>query len=262
MRVVQYETREAWLNARLGKITGSALKDVVNLRDGDTKAGVWATAAESIIGSAAIAENELTSAQTMERGHVLEPDAVRRFEKETGKKVKRGFLLWEREDDSRMAVSPDGMIGKTEAIEVKCLLSPKHAEALYSRAIPKNTGGYYEQVLQYFIVNEGLKTLYYAFYHPDFPAGLDFFFLTFTRKELAKDIEKYLVAEREAVAKVREIVNHLTLYSPDEVRKVEAAKAELLAGAQGAHSEAVAAISQTITKKASKSRVTSKSDPI
>ncbi len=228
MKSVEYESREAWLNARLGKITGSALKETVNLRDGATKAGVWRTAAESIIGSAAIAEDDLSSTQVMQRGHDLEPVAIARFEKETGKKVKRGYILWERDDDSRMAVSPDGMIGKTAAIEVKCLLSPKHLEALYTKAIPKNTGGYEEQAAQYFIVHEKLTKLFYAFYHPDFPDGLDFFYLTFTRADMQEDIDMLMAAERSAVAKIREIVNAVTLYSPAEIAKVNAVKEELL----------------------------------
>ena len=82
-----YESREAWLNARLGNIGGSSLSKVVSLRDSKPKAYIWRIAAESIIGSAAIAEDELTSAQTMQRGHDLEPVAVARFEKATGKKA-------------------------------------------------------------------------------------------------------------------------------------------------------------------------------
>lgn len=225
-----FKSREAWLNWRLGKITGSSLKDTVNLRDGATKAGVWRAAAESLIGTQVLAEEELTAEQVMQRGHDLEPEAIARFERETGKKVKRGIVGWEREDDPRIALSPDGSIGKTEAVEVKCFLSPKHVEALYTRAIPKNTGGYEEQRLQYFIVNKKLKTLYYVFYHPGFPAPLDYLCLKFTRKELAADIAKVEAAEQDAVAKVRDIVNKVSMYSADELSRIEAAREELLAG--------------------------------
>lgn len=226
-----FEDREGWLNGRLGNIGGSSLKDVVNLRDGKTKAGIWRIAAESIIGSAAIAEDDLTSAQILARGHELEVQAIRRFEEATGKKARKGLVIWSREDDKRMTVSPDAPLGKgmTEAFEAKCLLSPKHLEALYTRSIPDNTAGYDEQKLQYFIANPKLKTLYWGFFHPDFPAGLDFLYLTFTREELAADIERYLELERDATAKIREIVNAVTLYSPAEVAKINAVKEELLA---------------------------------
>lgn len=227
-----YPTLEAWMVGRLGKITGSGAKETVNVRDGETKAGVWRAAAESIIGSAAIAEDDLTSAQILQRGHDLEPVAIKRFEEATGKKARHGHIIWEREDDTRMGVSPDAPLGKdmTEALEVKCLLSTKHVEAIFKQDIPKNTSGYEEQKLQYFIANPLLETLYWGFYHPDFPAGLDFFYLTFTREALQLDIEKYLMAEREAAAKIREIVNVVTLRNPQDVATTAAIQKELLAG--------------------------------
>jgi len=228
MKSHTFESQEAWMNWRLGKVTGSRLKDVVNFRDSSTKAEIWRIAAEGIIGSAAIAEEDLSSSQVMERGHALEPVAIERFAKETGKRVDNSLVGWESEEDSRIAVSPDGVIGKTAAVEVKCLLSPKHTEALYTRQIPKNTGGYEEQRLQYFIANEKLQTLYYVFFHPDFPDGLDFFYLTFTRKEFAVEVAKYAEAEREAVAQIREIVNRLTLYSPQEIARMNAVHDELI----------------------------------
>lgn len=232
-----FDSREAWMYGRLGNVGGSSMKEVVNVRDGKTKSAVYRIAAESIIGSAAIAEDELTSAQTLARGHELEPVAVQRFEKETGKRARKGLVLWSREDDPRITVSPDAPLGKgmTEALEIKCLLSPKHLEALYKRAIPDNTSGYEEQKLQYFIANPKLKTLYWGFYHPDFPTGLDFFYLTFTRQELEEDIERYLTLEREATAKIREIVNAVTLYNPEDVAKMNAVKEELLADAKADH---------------------------
>jgi hypothetical protein len=128
-----------------------------------------------------------------------------------------------------MAVSPDGVIGKTAAVEVKCLQIGKHLEAMYTKKIPKNTAGYEEQLAQYFIVNRALKTVYYVFYDDRFPAPLDFFFFTFTRKDMAEEIAKLEALEREAVAKAREIVNAISLYSPEEVKLRQTVKKELLA---------------------------------
>lgn len=237
MKSVRFEEREAWLLYRLGKLTGSTVKDFVGSGRSDVKPGIYRAAAESIIGSAAIEEGELTSVQAMARGQELEPVAIARFEKETGKKVTKDLVAWEHEEDPRLMVSPDGVIGKTAAIEVKCLLSPKHIEALYTRRIPKNTGGYEEQAVQYFVVNEKLKTLYYAFFHPAFPAPLDFFYLTFTRKELAEKVAAQTAAEHEAAAKVRSIVNALSLYSPDDIARMNAATDELIAGASTVEAE-------------------------
>lgn len=237
----QFESREEWLNWRLGKITGSSVKDFIGNGRGDVKPGIYRAAAESLIGAAAIAESDLTSSQVLQRGHDLEPECIKRFEKETGKKVRKGLFGWESEADSRIIVSPDAPIGKTEAFEGKCLLSTKHVEALYTRNIPAGNN-YREQIIQYFVSRKPLTTVYLGFYHPDFPAPLDFFYLTFTRKELAEEIAAQEEAEKTAAAKIREIVNALSLYSPDEIAKREEVAAELLADAKAEHTEGLSKV--------------------
>jgi hypothetical protein len=233
MKVLRFESREAWLNGRLGLITGSAVRKTITLRGEGIKSGVYRRAYESIAGSAAI--NEEDDENAMERGTRLEPEAITRFEKQTGKKVDRSLVLWVSDEDARMGVSPDGFIGKTAAIEVKCLSGAKHVEALDTHKIPNNTLGYEEQAIQYFIVNEKLRTLYYVFFNPTLPAPLDYLCLTFTRKEMQPEIDRILAAERQALVEVRRVVNKLTLYNPEDVKKIEERKAELLAGREEAH---------------------------
>ena len=231
MNVRRFDSLEAWRTYRLGKIMGSSVKEFIGPGRSEVKPGIWRAAAESIIGSAALAESEFTASQWLQRGHDLEPAAIRRFEEVTGKKVNRGLVAWESEDDPRLAVSPDGPIGKTEVVEVKSLLSPKHVEAIFTGDIPKNTSGYEEQRIKHFIINKKLRKHHTAFFHPDFPAPLDLFVVTVTRKDLAKQIAAQEAAEREAAAKIREVVNKLTMYAPEDVAKVEAVKEELLADA-------------------------------
>lgn len=224
MKVYQYEDREEWLNARLGKSTGSRLKDILPGRDNTIKKGRWELVAERLKGSVAINGNE----NAMDRGHRLEPEALERFAKETGKKVDSSLVMWVREDDESIALSPDGVIGKTAAVEVKCLNGASHIEARVTGKIPKNTAGYEEQAVQYFCVNDDLKTLFFVFYDPDFPAGLDFFYLTITRKDVAEKVAEYLSEQREALKWVRATVNALTLYSPEEIKAAEEVREELL----------------------------------
>jgi hypothetical protein len=57
----------------------------------------------------------------MIRGHRLEDAAIARFRTKTRKKVKNELVIWHRDEDERIAVSPDGTIGRSEAVEVKCL---------------------------------------------------------------------------------------------------------------------------------------------
>lgn len=188
---------------------------------GARKIGSYQLVAESILGSAALAEEE----NQMERGTRLEPEAIERFRKETGKKVDASLLLWMREDDERIASSPDGQIGKTAAVEAKCLSAARHVEAKLTGKIPKD---YEPQARQYFVVNEKLKTLYFVFFDPRFPTGLDFFYIELHRKDIQAEIDELIEYQRAEIKWVREQVNRLTLYSPEEIAQAEKVREELL----------------------------------
>lgn len=102
----------------------------------------------------------------MDRGERLESEAIEQFEKSTGKIVDRiGFI--ESDENEFMGCSPDGLIDNdgvyTEAIEVKCLSSANHVRAWVEDAPPKD---YIPQIIQMFIVNESLETLYFVLYDP------------------------------------------------------------------------------------------------
>ena len=182
MKINKFETEEAWLQARLGKITGTRLKDLISKRNGEAKIGFYEVIAENI---AIPATGE---------------SAMDRFEEETGKKVNRDLVIWLRDDEPRIAVSPDGSIGKTEAIETKCLSSARFLEALVTQKIPSE---YDYQILQYFVVNDKLKTLYFAFYDPRMPK--DFFFFTIHRKDRKKEIAELLELQKDVLKKIAEV---------------------------------------------------------
>ena len=81
MQVNSFETKEDWLIARRGKITGSALKDIIVKRGTGKKIGFYKLIAERL----AIPDG--TEESAMDRGTRLEIEALERFEKETGKTV-------------------------------------------------------------------------------------------------------------------------------------------------------------------------------
>lgn len=204
MKTIKFDDKEIWKAARLGKITGTVAGDITPKRDGSKRIGFYQLIAERIStdpDGLAFAENP------MERGMRLEPEALERFAKETGKKVDTSLVLWTRDDNDSIAVSPDGIIGKTEAVEVKCLSSARHIQAWLTQEIPDE---YEYQVLQYFVVNEKLKTLYFVLYDPRVPAK-DFFVLTIHRKDLESKISAMIDLENKVIAEVNEIVAQLTL---------------------------------------------------
>lgn len=199
MRVNKYDTREEWLEGRLGKITGSRLKDIVVKRGTEQKIGYYELIAERI-GIPADDEN------SMDRGTRLESEALARFTEETGKKLDTSLLIWSRDDNNSIAISPDGVISKKEAVEAKCLASARHIEAWLTKKIPKE---YEMQKLQYFIVNEDLQTLYFCFYDPRIPMK-DFFYFTIKREDVQEEVDEYLAYQKAILEEVERITNELT----------------------------------------------------
>jgi putative phage-type endonuclease len=198
MKINKFETEQEWLDARRGKITGTRLKDLILKRGTKPKLGFYEIIAERV----AIPPNE---ENLMDRGHRLETDAMERFAKETDKKVNTDLVVWTRDDNEDIAISPDGFIGKTEAVEVKCLSSARHIEAWLTKEIPAE---YQEQVIQYFIVNDDLQKLYFVFFDPRMPK--DFFYFTIERESVEEKVVEYLELEKKVLAEIAEIERQLT----------------------------------------------------
>lgn len=199
MKTLTFETREEWLEARRGKITGSRLKDIVMRRGTGYKMGFYELIAERL----AVAPDE---ENPMDRGTRLEEEAIARFVKETGKKVDTSLVIWARDDNESIAVSPDGIIGKTEAVEAKCLSSASHIKAWLTKQVPDD---YEMQRVQYFIVNDALRKLYFVFYDPRIPSK-DYFVLEVKREDVQADVDEFLAYETSILTEVDRVVNELT----------------------------------------------------
>jgi len=201
MKIIKFKDEQEWLDARRGRITGSRLKDIVVKRGTGEKMGFYELIAERL-GLPPEDENP------MMRGHDLEPEAIERFTEATGKNVNTDLVIWERDDNSNIALSPDGYIGKTEAVEVKCLSSARHIQAVIENVIPSE---YHYQMLQYFIVNDSLQKLHFVFFDPRLNVK-DFHMIVVTRQEVQEEIDKMMEYQVLKLAKVDEIVNSLTKF--------------------------------------------------
>ena len=200
MKILTFETEQAWLDARLCKITGSRLKDIVVKRGTGKKLAFYELIAERI-GIPSDGEDP------MARGHRLEIDAIDRFIDATGKKVDPTLVLWTREDDENIAVSPDGVIdGGREAVECKALSSARHLQAYLTKEVPDE---YHYQVLQYFLVSDKLERVHVAFLDPRLRHA-DFFYITVERSDMLAEIEEMMIFEKQTIAEVEEIVAKLT----------------------------------------------------
>lgn len=204
MKVTKFEDKKEWLDARSGKITGSSLKNVLTFRGTEKKVGYWQLIADRL---ATPKDGE----DPMERGNRLETDAINLFTETTGFKVNTDLVIWSRDDYTNIAISPDGFIeenGKvTQAVEVKCLNSASHIEAIVTNKIPKD---YYYQILQYFIVNEDLEQLHFVMYDPRFVPKLQYKAFIVDRASVELDVEKYLAEEKKILDEVNQIVSDLT----------------------------------------------------
>lgn len=146
----------------------------------------------------------------MDRGHRLEDVAADIFAERTGKKpIKAGFCL--RDDNDGIGNSPDRLMkvkGKyTEALEVKCIKTAKHLQALIEQRIPDE---YFAQAVQYFVVNDDLKKLYFAFYDPRIPYDCKFHWIEIERDEVQKYVTKFIKYETVLLKEVDKWVEKLT----------------------------------------------------
>lgn len=198
MKTLKFSDENEWLEARRGKITGTRLKDLINKRGNGRKKGFYEIIAEKV---AVPHDGE----NVLDRGHRLEVEAIERFEQETGKKVNKDLVIICRDDNEDIAYSPDGYIGQTETVEVKCLNSASHIEAWLTKQIPSE---YEEQTIQPFIVNDKLKKLYFVFYDPRMPK--DFFYFEVNRKNVAEKVAEYFELEKQVLAEIAEIEKQLT----------------------------------------------------
>lgn len=199
MIIKTFDNQEVWLDARKRRITGSRLYDVVTLRGNGKKKGYYELIAERMAMPG-------TSEDSMARGHRLEPEALVLFSEIIKKPINNDLVMWQREDNEFIAISPDGVISKTEAVEVKCLQSSTHIEIFLTQKLPTE---YQFQVYQYFIVNDDLKKLYVVLYNPCLIAK-QLFWIEFKREDIQEKIDEYLEYQVKTIKEVEDIVEELT----------------------------------------------------
>lgn len=203
MKRKTYKDKTEWLEARRGTIGGSGAKKITKkVRGTGLKEGVYELIAERV----AIPRGD---ENRMDRGHTLEQEAVERLSEDTGIPfVQVDHEIWSHDETLALTYSPDGYVDGekiTVACEIKCLDSAKHIEAIITDKIPSEHS---DQVLQAFVVNEDLETLYFALYDPSMPVDLKYFIVK--RDELAESIQARLQHERDVLSFVDEWVTKLT----------------------------------------------------
>jgi hypothetical protein len=135
----------------------------------------------------------------MARGHLLEEDAAKAYEKHTGVKLDKKDVIWVREDNEKIYISPDRTIttrGKCKkALEIKCPDNWKVIKMFLEGDWDREE--YEAQVMKYFIVNEDLEELDLVIYTDNIP-GLELQIFTIKRSDYdAGELEEAKIFEDE-----------------------------------------------------------------
>ena len=152
-----------WLAARLGIPTASEFDKIISpTGKPSTQCDAYANRllAEIMVGKP-VESFEPTG--WMDRGNVLEPEAVSFYELQTDREaVAVGFIT----DDLRtMGASPDRLIGDDGLLEIKCPAPHTHVQYLLDGAIDRK---YYPQVQGQLLVT-GRAWADLVSYHPELP---------------------------------------------------------------------------------------------
>lgn len=125
------------------------------------------------------------------RGEILEEEALQRVSSELSKEFIPG-RVWVSDFNDEIYCSPDGELevdGKVkEAVETKCLDSWRVVKAFYDQQPPDE---YRQQIVQYFLVNEELETLYFCLYSDVFASApaMELQIFPIKREEVQLEVE-------------------------------------------------------------------------
>ena len=163
---------DEWLDARMGKITGSKIGKCFTSKLAISKAGCETLAKELATELLEVKSEEPPQqfeSPAMIRGSFLELEAMEvvRFEVETirpgSEVVSGGFFV---NNAMNLATSPDGQVfedgSRIAGVEIKCPMPKKHLSNLLTKGCPHD---YYAQV-QFNLEMVGVPNWYFASYYP------------------------------------------------------------------------------------------------
>jgi len=202
MQTIKFQNEEDWKEFRKGRIGGTRTHGIKPKSIGKYGVEFYELLAERV-SVPEEAENPMT------RGNRLEDVAVQAFIEATKEELGYEYsepekVVWVSDLDDRIYVSPDKVIDKETAIEVKCLKAAHHLCAHFTKDYPHTdpaTPKYKSQARKYFAVNPDLQTLWVVFYNPSVPTASLVYFKV-TREDVQKDAEAILLNEQTVLAEI------------------------------------------------------------
>ena len=212
MRVIEVEQGSTeWLSFREGKRTGTTIGKLFaksrvtgELYDTDKPLITFYQKVAERLAEGTGDDDGLESSR--ERGKDLEQEAISEAEQKLGLELIRGNV-WQAEDKNHIE-SPDAYTKDLKvAVEVKCLSSARHIQAICENRPPAE---YYAEYMNYFLVNDKLDTLYVFLYDPRFLLEhLRWHAFKLERKDLEYEIERMRDIDETAEQLISETVTEL-----------------------------------------------------
>jgi putative phage-type endonuclease len=194
---------EAWLQARLGKVSASRMADVT----ARTRSGYGASrtnyAAELIVERLTGTPAERYTNAAMAWGTEKEPDAKDAYcFLRDAEIVPVGLVL--HPTIAMACASPDGLVGDDGLIEVKCPLSATHIDTLLSETIPEK----YVKQMMWQMACTGRQWCDFVSFDPRLPAEMQVFIRRVPRDnalilELEQETVKFLAEIDQTISKLQ-----------------------------------------------------------
>jgi putative phage-type endonuclease len=198
-----------WLAIRLGKVTASRIADVL----AKGKSGEAATRedyrTELVVQRLTNEPGESFTNAAMEWGTQTEPMARIAYEAHANVFVEQVAFV-DHPTIEWFGCSPDGLVGETGLIEIKCPASKKHLKYLLGANPPAK----YVPQMQCQMAVTGREWCNFVSYDPRLPEDLQLFVVRLERDEeyikaMEAEVEKFLGEVSEMYSKLKEINNGL-----------------------------------------------------
>ena len=210
MKIIELEQGSTeWLSFREGKRTGTSLGKI--FAKSRVTGELYDTSKPLLMFYQKVAERLAVGTgddgleSSRERGKDLENEAISAAEEKLKLKLIRGNV-WQA--DENHIESPDAYTEDLKvAVEVKCLSSARHIQAIIEDRPPQE---YLAEYLNYFLVNDKLKTLYVFLYDPRFMLeSLQAKAFKLERNDLEYEIERMRDIDEEAEKLISQTVERL-----------------------------------------------------
>lgn len=219
IKVSQSEDREAWLDGRRGVITGTKAKTVKPPSRGNgIPQGIYELLAEHV----AIAKD---GEPERDRGLRLENEALQLTAERYELNLNLDPGMW-LSDDGKLGLSPDAAEDSdtpTYAAEAKCLDTKNHLQGVINDWLARkkpdynpldslkiSTSDFSTQVIQYFVLNPELKTVYFTLYDDRVVLeNVMHYVIEVTREHVKDYIDGQEAYERDAIKTVERMIQTL-----------------------------------------------------